>query len=283
MPMKTPSPLIAVCLSLLMSACASTAPVAPAVPADHNNLDATVWMQTSAEYRAAVLGGYALARQQLDAALADPCWDALPTGERDNDPCGLPPAIVTDADETLIDNSPFQARKIRDGQPFVYQNWEAWVNERAARALPGALEFAEYAASRGVIIYYVTNRDAPAELDATADNMRDLGFPVADDGSNLMLRGDPRAPARSKGERRRWIGQRHRVVLMLGDNLGDFLDGIDTGVAERAALVDRHGHRWGVQWLMFPNPGYGSWESAVNHGCNLGVPTGCKRAILRAD
>lgn len=281
--MKTPSPLTAIWLGLLLTACASTAPVAPAVTSDHNNLDATVWMQTSAEYRAAVLGGFALARQQLDAALADACWDALPAGERDNDPCGLPPAIITDADETLIDNSPFQARKIRDGQPFVYQNWETWVNERAARALPGALEFARYAASRGVIIYYVTNRDSPSELDATADNLRELGFPVATDGSNLMLRGDPRAPARSKGERRRWIGQRHRVALMLGDNLGDFIDGIDTDISGRANLVDQHGQRWGTQWLMFPNPGYGSWESAVMRDCQAGEPTACKRAILRAD
>ncbi|PKL98539.1 MAG: acid phosphatase, partial [Gammaproteobacteria bacterium HGW-Gammaproteobacteria-7] len=276
--MKTLSPLTAIWLGLLLTACASTAPVAPAMTSDHNNLDATVWMQTSAEYRAAVLGGFALARQQLDAALADACWDALPAGERDNDPCGLPPAIITDADETLIDNSPFQARKIRDGQPFVYQNWETWVNERAARALPGALEFARYAASRGVIIYYVTNRDAPSELDATADNLRELGFPVATDGSNLMLRGDPRAPARSKGERRRWVGQRHRVALMLGDNLGDFIDGIDTDIPSRANLVDQHGQRWGTQWLMFPNPGYGSWESAVMRDCQAGEPTACKRA-----
>lgn len=284
--------LSAAALPLLLAACAATAPVAPApapMPAaakgvPHDNLDATLWMQTSAEYRAALLGAYAQARQQLDLALADACLDALPEGERDSDPCGLPPAIITDADETLIDNSPLQARKIRDNAPFAYDNWLAWVNERRALALPGALEFARYAAERGVTVYFVTNRDAPQEVAATVENLRAQGFPVAADAGNVLLRGDARAPARAKGERRRWVAARHRVVMMLGDNLGDFLDGIEGGVAERAALVDRYAGWWGTRWIMLPNPAYGSWESAVLRGCGeqgRADPTACKRAALR--
>lgn len=285
--------LLAAALPLALAACAATAPttapveVAPAAHSvPHNNLDATAWMQSAAEYRAASLGTYAAARRQLEAALADPCWDALPREERENDPCGLPPAIITDADETLIDNSAFQARKIRDNAGFVYENWLAWVNERRAGALPGALEFARHAAERGVTIYFVTNRDAPQEVAATIDNLRDLGFPVAEDAANVLLRGDPRAPARDKGERRKLVGERHRVVLMLGDNLGDFLDGIDTGVAERQALTDRYADWWGTRWFMLPNPAYGSWESAVLRDCGeagRADPTGCKRASLRAQ
>lgn len=266
----------------LLGACAHAPKDEPAVATGHDNLDATAWMQTSAEYRAAMLGGFALARRQLDAALADPCWDALPGDERQSDPCGLPPAIITDADETLIDNSAYQARKIRENAGFSYESWLAWVTERRARALPGAVEFARYADSRGVTIYYLTNRDAPQELAATAENLRALGFPVAADLGNLLLRGDRRAPAREKGERRRWVGQGHRVALMLGDNLGDFLDGVNVDVQQRAALVESHRQRWGLQWIMFPNPGYGSWESALLRGCEAG-PSDCKRLNLRLD
>ena len=269
-------------VGLLLAACASAPPAAVPSAGAHANLDATVWMQTSAEYRANLLGGYAQARRQLDAALDDPCWDALPPAERKGDPCGLPPAIITDADETLIDNSAYQARKIRDNAGFSYPSWLAWVNERRARPLPGALEFFREAAARGVTVYFVTNRDAPAELEATAENLRSLGFPLAADRANLMLRGDPRAPDRAKGERRRWIGERHRVLLVLGDNLGDFLDGADGDLASRLALVDAHRERWGWQWLMFPNPGYGGWEAAVLRGCD-DESTTCKRRALRHD
>lgn len=283
-----------VATAILLAACASTAPVAttpaPTIErsAAHDNLDATLWMQSAAEHDAALLGSYALARQQLDAALADARWDALPDGERKIAAAGLPPAIITDADETAIDNSAFQARRIADtsGGAFQYEQWLGWVSERRARALPGALAFFQHAAEQGVTVYYVTNRDDPAERAATLDNLRALGFPVAADGSNLMLRNDPRAPGREKGTRRGWIGERHRVLLMLGDNLGDFLDGIGGDVAARQALVERNRARWGVQWIMLPNPAYGSWESAVFKGCGERAqtdPTGCKRAALRVQ
>lgn len=277
---------------VLLSACAATVPLAqgpsPSATSQpaHDNLDATVWMQTAAEHDAALLGSYALARQQLDAALADPHWDAIPDGERKVPAEGLPPAIITDADETLLDNSAFQARRILgagDGG-FQYSQWLAWVSERRARALPGALAFFQYAADQGVTVYFVTNRDDPAEREATLDNLRALGFPVAADGSNLLLRNDRRAPGREKGTRRSWISEHHRVLLMLGDNLGDFLDGIGGDVDARRALVERNHARWGVQWLMLPNPAYGSWESAVLKACGERAktdPNGCKRDALR--
>lgn len=250
-----------------------------------NKLDATLWMQQSAEHEAALLGSYALARQQLDQALADPGWDAMPSGERKVPAIGLPPAVIADADETLIDNSAFQARSIRaQNTDFNYGAWLSWVSERRARALPGALAFYRYAAEQGVSVYFVSNRDDPAERAATLDNLRALGFPVADDGSNVMLRGDSRAPSRDKGERRTWISERHRVLLMLGDNLGDFLDGIAISPRARHTLVERYRPRWGRQWIMLPNPSYGSWESAILRECGergKTNPNGCKRDALR--
>lgn len=287
------------CLSLAaaLGACATTdgrppadpAPTASAVVAAHDNLNATLWMQHSAEYVATLRGVFAQAEQQLDAALADPDWDALPIEDRrlGSGFEDLPPAIIVDADETLIDNSPFQARAIRDNQPFELQRWEAWTNERRARALPGALEFARHAAERGVTVFYVTNRGHEKEHDATADNLRALGFPVSENLDNLLLLGDPRAPAREKGERRKWVGERYRVLLMLGDNLGDFIDGVSADADTRARRAAPYAQWWGKRWFMLPNPAYGSWESAIQRACDLELrqrdARACARSTLRTD
>ena len=276
--------------ALLLSACASTPTALPppemtatAATGAHDNLNATLWMQSAVEYLAAALGSYAQARHALASALADTAINALPLSEQSQGFESLPPAIITDADETLIDNSPFQARRIRDGGDFDPATWAAWSNERKARAIPGAVAFAQYAASRGVTVYYVTNRDHASEYQATADNLRALGFPLADDNSNLLLRGDPRAPGKEKGERRRLVAKDHRVVLLLGDNLGDFLDGVGGDVAARENLIAPYVDWWGSRWIMLPNPSYGSWESAVLKACGEQPATACKREALRYD
>jgi predicted secreted acid phosphatase len=131
--------LAAACMSLALVAC-NTVPAkhetVAATAAAHDNLNAVLWMQSAAEYEATTRGVYAAARASLARALADPAWNALPEDERQEGFESLPPAIIVDADETMIDNSPFQVRAIRDGKAFVYADWLAWVNERRARALP---------------------------------------------------------------------------------------------------------------------------------------------------
>lgn len=284
------------CLALalvLLSACAApvreAAPVAGIAavaegPLAHDNLNATLWMQSAAEYQAAVLGAFNLASAQLDRALLSADWDALPPVERGGQPlAGLKPAVIVDVDETMVDNSPFQARNIRDAEPYSLPRWEGWVNERRATALPGALAFANHAAANGVTVFYVTNRGHTNERAATVDNLRALGFPVAADASNVMLAGDPRAAEREKATRRQWVGREHRVLLMLGDNLGDFVDGVYSTPRDRQALVDQYRGWWGERWIMLPNPAYGSWESALRRACGEQAGADCLRRALRHD
>ncbi|GIX35070.1 MAG: 5'-nucleotidase, lipoprotein e(P4) family [Lysobacteraceae bacterium] len=276
-------------VAALLGGCAAPGARSPAAPPQggalaHDNLHATVWMQTAAEYRAATLAAFNLAMDRLDAALADPDWDALPLDERGGQPvAGLKPAVIVDADETMIDNSAFQARRILDGGAFTPGLWQGWVAERRAGALPGAVAFARHASERGVTVFFITNRSHQHDWQATYDNLRALGFPVAEDGSNLLLSGDPRAPEKAKETRRKWVGREHRVLLMLGDNLGDFVDPVDGSIDERAALVDRYRAWWGRRWIVLPNPAYGSWEAAATRGCGEPDRSACLRKALRRD
>lgn len=282
-----------VLLALLLSACATTSnrqaePVASqpatAVTAANDNLHATLWMQSSAEYFATMRGQFAQARRQLDAALATPSWDALAPNER---PIGsgfesLPPAVIVDLDETMIDNSPFQARGVRDGVGFTPERWFGWVQERNARALPGAVEFARAAADRGVTVYYLSNRLHATEHDSTADNLLALGFPLDDDRATLLLKGDPRASASPKAVRRAYVGARHRVLLMLGDQLGDFVDGDDSTQTARANRASAFDGWWGERWFMLPNPTYGDWERVHVEQCAAELAEADRRACLHA-
>ncbi|MCB1554508.1 MAG: acid phosphatase [Xanthomonadales bacterium] len=278
-------------LLLCVAACA-TAPKpkpeggsAPAVEVVAPNLAATAWMQASQEYRGAVRGTFAAAARQLETALAQPDWDALPPSERVGLPMqGLPAAVIVDADETMIDNSPYQARNIRDERGYSLPSWQAWVAESKARALPGALDFARHAERLGVTVFFVTNRAHDPERAPTVANLRALGFPVREDGSNVILQGDPRAPGEDKGTRRRWVGERYRVLLMLGDNLGDFIDGSRADHPSRNALIAPYESWWGERWFMLPNPSYGSWESAIRRACDRSIPPArCMRDGLRHD
>jgi 5'-nucleotidase (lipoprotein e(P4) family) len=276
-----------VLLGLLLGGCAAQPPrsALESGAAAHENLNAVLWMQQSAEYQATALGGFKHAIRMLDLALADPAWDALPPAEREGLPlAGLPPAVIVDADETIIDNSLFQARLIRDRQEYRPERWREWTEERGATAIPGALDFARAASERGVTVLYLTNRRIPEEHEATVDVLRGLGFPLADDASNLLAMGDPRGPGSEKSPRRRWAGERYRILLMLGDNLGDFIDQGELGVGERNAAMAQYRDWWGERWLMLPNPTYGAWESALLRECAPEEAVlACKHRLLRVE
>ena len=225
----------------------------------HSILNATLWLQQSAEYRAVAMGTYAAATRALDAALADPSW----TAALEDDAAAQPPAVILDLDETAIDNSPFQTRVIREGKTFDPKSWEKWTEEGAAPAIPGALEFLRYARSRGVTPFYITNRDAPAEAPGTLANLQRLGYPLVDNGANLMLRGGRPEWKSDKATRRAHVAANYRVLLLLGDDLNDFANAREKSAAEREAIIASNASRWGTQWFMLPNPMYGSWERAT--------------------
>lgn len=222
-------------------------------------VNSVLWTQSAAEYRASALQTYAAARRQLDVALADRSW--VGAEEETNEDPSQPPAVILDLDETAIDNSAYETRVLRIGKTYDDAMWDQWVGESAAAAVPGAKEFLEYAKSRGVTPFYVTNRDETPEGPGTRRNLERLGFPMTAD--SVLLRGTRPEWKSDKSGRRAHVASTHRVLLLIGDDLNDFVNARDKSQAERDAIIARTANWWGTRWFILPNPMYGSWERAA--------------------
>lgn len=261
----------------------AAAPVATAPGAD-DRLTALAWMQASIEYRLVAGQTWRSALPALDRAIKTPTWDALPKEDRGEYPAtGLPPAVIVDIDSTILDVTGGDAEGVIAGRSFEPAAWDAWAKQATATAIPGALEFSRAAAARGVTIFYVTNR-SPEVTAATLDNLRKLGFPLADE-RQLLTRGLTFEACQEAGDnkncRRRDIGRTHRVLLMFGDNLVDFVT-IPANTAEGRDQAVRPYLAWvGERWFALPNPIYGSWLKSLEDN-DPALPEADKRAKVRS-
>jgi 5'-nucleotidase (lipoprotein e(P4) family) len=269
---------LALLMALLLAGCAtvqspatvptaaavpSPTPAAVAVPAD-DALNATLWTQRAVEHDLIYQEVYHVAEQKLVAALADPTWDALPHEERVGSPANLPPAVIADVDETLLNTSAYETELIRTGQEYNDFTWGKWCHQETARALPGAVEFARFAVAHGVTVFYITNRTVDL-TGTTIANLRKVGFPVPDDkfvlGLGTVVPGCEMFGS-EKGCRRRLVGRDYRVLMQFGDQIGDFVDVIANTPTDRANSIAPYSHWFGERWFMLPNTIYGSWEPA---------------------
>jgi acid phosphatase len=219
-----------------------------------------LWASESAEFTAVALQTYATAQRRLVDALADPTWTA--SVEQTEDYEDLPPAIIVDLDETVLDNRPFQMGLIREGIEFDEAAWNAWIQQASVEAIPGALGFLQHAHRLGVEIFYVTNRSHVVE-DATRRNLEKLGLPVNEELDTVLTKYEQPQWTREKSNRRKLIRGRYRVLLILGDNLGDFVTERRFSRGGRRQTVIDHQEMWGTKWFMLPNPLYGGWVSAT--------------------
>jgi len=242
----------------LIAAAAYGQTPSPAPAPEPEMLNSVLWAQTSVEHDAAYLQAYRLARIMLDRARADRSWSAAL--EQTSGFQRLPPAVILDLDETALDNSPEEAEQVIAGNRTNL--WEDWVRQERATALPGALEFLRYAQSRGVTLFYVSNR-AAAEKEATRRVLVKLGFPLDPKVDTLYFRGEKPEWGSDKGPRRAAIAAKYRILLLIGDDFGDFLSGVRVSVEARRKLAAEHASYWGERWIVLPNPMYGSWDSTM--------------------
>lgn len=242
---------LVLCANVVAGAQAAVAEPAPDL--DYQT-GAVLYMQKAAEYRALAYQAFNMARMRLDADLDKKYAAKLSKAER-----RMPRAIVVDIDETVLDNSPAQARGIATNRPYNPPDWYAWSNMRKAKAVPGALAFLNYAVSKGVKVFYISNRDEKNEREATLDNLKSLGFQDVS-ADNLLLR----TAESGKDARRAVVAAKHRIVMLVGDNLDDFTSAFERkSVADRFAETDKVKDEWGRRFIVLPNAMYGTWENAI--------------------
>ena len=226
-------------------------------PTEKADLDyqvaAVLYMQKAAEYRALSFQAFNLARLRLDADLDKKNVKKLPKDQRK-----MPRAIVVDIDETVLDNSPAQAYGIKNGKGFNLPDWYAWGDMKKAKAIPGAVDFLNYAVSKGVKIFYISNRDEVQKA-ATIENLKTAGFNDVS-AENVLLR----TKESGKDARREIAASKHRVVMLMGDNLDDFTSAFERKtVADRFAETDKAREEFGRKFIVLPNAMYGTWENAI--------------------
>jgi 5'-nucleotidase (lipoprotein e(P4) family) len=230
------------------------------------------WVLTAAEFEALCLQAYRAASEFLQPALDDRNWSALPDQASAGD---LPPAIIFDVDETVLSNARFQATYT---PPFTNSKLDDWSREGIADPIPGAVDFAKLARDAGVELFFVTNRpcekkpgvDDPCPQEAvTLQDLLEAGIDT--DAEHLLLANERPGWDREKVVRRNVIAKTHRVIMLLGDDLSDFIACVrssprkpctEAATADtRQAAVYDYRQYWGAGWFVLPNPMHGSWTS----------------------
>ena len=216
--------------------------------------------QLSAEVKGLQMQAYKLARIRLEDRLQEQAQGKY----------SKPLAIVTDLDETILSDTMYLADAVQrpeswDNGPFD-KYYYAGLSSVACKAIPGAVDFFNYASSKGIEIFYITNRD-PDKGELTVKQLQYLGFPNADkDHIQVKLQDG----SSNKTQRRNNVLKDHDVIMYLGDNIGDFTGDFktDLGPVKRTelALQAPYTDFWGDKWIVFPNATYGNYVSAVWYG-----------------
>lgn len=231
---------------LISSGCVKSADQQTRQSENEKLLAATLFHQHAAEMRALSYQAFNLAEYRLQELITQ----NQTAGEL---------AIVLDLDETVLDNSPYQAACILQNINYP-TGWAEWVNLAKAPALPGAVDFLNKAVEMGFQVFYISNRREMFR-EATRENFDRLGIPLQSE-TNLILR----TAESGKENRRQIVGSQYQIVMLIGDNLSDFNEGFDEqGSERRNALADSLRNRFGERYIVLPNTMYGDWLQALQN------------------
>ena len=250
-----------------LAACTTTSPTH--VPEKDMGM---LWVKHSADYKALTRQIYRNAEMALPRMIDDTSWTALPgqTGAED-----LPTAVILDIDDTVVSNIDFQ---IQFERPFTNRKLEMWDREHIAKPVPGVIVFVKAARAAGVTVFYVTNRPCekyPDEYEVCPQkqtvigDLDELGIPAEPEFVSLAL--EQPDWTREKLVRRQLIGKDYRIIMLIGDDFGDFVPCARKKVvapctaagtrASRAAALEEYAEYWGNGWYILPGPTHGSWTS----------------------
>jgi len=246
--------------ALVLLSCARKEDQKETISSQENLVNATIWFQRSPEMKALYYQGYNLAKLRLSEFVKQKT--------------AKPKAVVVDIDETMLDNSPFEAQQILESSGYTPESWKKWSSLAKAKALPGAVEFSHFCDSLGVEVIYISNRKTD-EIATTLKNLDSLGFSFAR-AENMLFKED----VSSKKTRRNKASEKFEIVMLIGDNLNDLSEVFENrGVDWGAAIVEQNKKEFGNRFIVLPNPMYGDWEKNIY---SSGEPlTGEQRRELR--
>lgn len=254
---------------LVMTGCATTETESPSQT--HDNLDAVTWLQASTEYAATTTSLYSAATTALREIAAA------------GDPSSM--AVVLDIDETVLDNSRYQAQLIVDDAVYDGATWDEWIERGSATAVPGVVDFIRASQAMGVHVAFITNRscrerdgldDVCPQKEETLENLEDVDIDTRNTTLYIRREQPPEACvadltegekdsgswSSDKTSRRLCVERDRQIVMLFGDQLGDFTaepeDMSETSARELAASFRDN---WGRTWFMLPNPTYGGWKA----------------------
>jgi len=207
------------------------------------------WVRDSEEYATLTRQVYRQATRAVEAAARQV-------------PRNTPWAVVLDLDETTLDNSVYQLERTAYGNlPFDTASWNAWTWRRESDVVPGVQDFIAAVRRLGGRVAWITNR-GEMSADATRENLARFGLWLAND--RLCLHRDAqygkpvrRAEVTSGTGACGWTGEPVRVLVFVGDQLGDFPD---AGEADPDAGKDA---AFGARYFLLPQPMYGAWTNRV--------------------
>jgi len=242
--------LISINLGVVFTSCQNTAAsrgnegdASEKVSNEHLTM-AVLFQQKAAEYNALCYQAFNMAKMRIDNS------SKMLGGFKKK-------AIVVDIDETMLDNSPYEAKMILDSISYPTE-WDTWMNSASAKAVPGALEFAKWVETQKIEIYYISNRKEKYRA-PTLKNLQELGFPYADN-EHLMLKTDES----SKKSRREKVQEKANIILLIGDNLNDFTEAFERKTTqERFEITDSLKSKFGTSFIVLPDAMYGDWENAL--------------------
>lgn len=254
--------LIYLAMVLLLAGCAANA---------NHNLNSVLWVQTAAEFQANAYQAYNAAMQNIETAIADHRWTAAI--EQTNHFYDLPPAVIFDLDETVFDTSQFQAQLVIEGSDFQLSAWDEWLKMRRAESIAGAVDFIHQVQEQGIETFFITNRECrkrqnrvsscPQKSD-TLENLKNIGITGINE-NNVLLKNEYNDWGSEKQSRRKFVAQKYRILMIFGDDLGDFIPNVKKEMTpeKRKELAAVFHENWGHKWFILPNPMYGSWHQIL--------------------
>lgn len=187
----------------------------------------------------------------------------------------MPAAVILDVDETVVSNVDFQ---MSYEPPFTNMKMYEYTDTHVAIPVPGVVEFIATARQAGVTVFFVTNRpcervagdpDPCPQKRSTVQDLAEIG--IVTDAAHVFL-SDEQGWNREKSTRRYHLAKTHRIIMLFGDDLGDFLPCVRRKIyapcsepatrASRKQMLDDFSAYWGRGWYVLPNPMHGSWTSA---------------------